>query len=76
MEELLAEMREAREYGVPGTGAREIAAVERKRERVVRRNRENMRAVARMFLDHFRTREILPASHNILSSTQCLTDFA
>lgn len=46
--ELLTEMREAREYSVPGIGAREIADVERKLERI-RRNRESMRAVARMF---------------------------
>ena len=41
-EELLAEMRRAREYGVPGIGAREIAYIERKLE-LIRRDRENMR---------------------------------
>jgi len=50
-EELLAEMRRAREHGVAGIGAREIAAAERKLEMVVRRNRESMRAIARMFRD-------------------------
>ena len=49
-EELLAEMRRAREYGVPGIGSREIADVECKLERI-RRNRESMRAVVRMFRD-------------------------
>jgi hypothetical protein len=48
-EALLTEMRKAREYGVPGIGAREIADVERKLEKI-RRRRENMRAVALMFL--------------------------
>ena len=50
-EELLAEMRRAREHGVPGVGVREIAAVERELARAVRRNRESMRAVARMLCD-------------------------
>jgi hypothetical protein len=43
-EALLKEMRKAREYGVPGIGSPEIADVERKLERVVRSNRESMRA--------------------------------
>jgi uncharacterized protein YqgV (UPF0045/DUF77 family) len=43
-EALLNEMRKAREYGVPGIGSPEIADVERKLERVVRSNRESMRA--------------------------------
>jgi hypothetical protein len=50
-EELLAEMQRAREYGVPGIGAREIGNVERKLE-LIRRDRENMRAVAGMFLNY------------------------
>ena len=50
-EALLTEMRQAREYGVPGIGAREIAEVERKLARVLRRKRESMRAVARIFRD-------------------------
>jgi hypothetical protein len=49
-EALLTEMRKAREYGVPGIGARKIAGVERKLEKI-RRNCENMRAIARMLLD-------------------------
>jgi hypothetical protein len=49
-ESLLTEMRKAREYGVPGIGSREIVEVERKLE-TVRRNLENIRAVARMFLN-------------------------
>jgi uncharacterized protein YqgV (UPF0045/DUF77 family) len=51
-EALLAEMRTAHEYGVPGIGRREIVAVERKLERVVRRRRESMRAVTRMFRNY------------------------
>lgn len=51
-EELLAEMRVAREHGVPGIGAREIATVERTLARVVRRERENIQSVARM-LQHY-----------------------
>jgi hypothetical protein len=42
-------MRTAREHGVPGIGAREIAAVERTLARVVCGERESIRAVARMF---------------------------
>ena len=49
---LLMEMRTEREHGVPGVGSREIAEVERKLERVVRSNRESMRAVARMFRNY------------------------
>ena len=49
-EALLAEMRRAREYGVPGIGPREIAAVERKLE-MIRRRCESMRAVARILSD-------------------------
>jgi len=44
-------MRRAREYGVPGIGSGEIADVERKFERI-RRDRENMRALARMLLNY------------------------
>ena len=53
-EELLAEMRKAHEYGVSGIGAREIAEVERKLERVVRREREGVRAMARMFREYLK----------------------
>jgi hypothetical protein len=49
-EALLIEMRKAREYGVPGIGAREIADAERKLESI-RRKRENMPPVARILLD-------------------------
>ena len=55
-EELLAEMRRAREYGVPGIGAREIAYVERKLE-LIRSDRENMQAVAGMFLNYLGRRK-------------------
>jgi len=50
-EALLTEMRIAREYGVPGIGAREIAKGERKLE-TIRHNLENMPAVARMLLNN------------------------
>ena len=49
-EALLTEMRKAREYGVPGIGAREIANAERKLE-MIRRRCESMRAVARILSD-------------------------
>ena len=51
LEALLSEMRIAHKHGVPGIGAREIAEVERKLARVLRRKRESMRAVTRMFRD-------------------------
>jgi len=47
-EELLAEMRTAREHGVPGIGAHEIAAVERTLAQVARRERENIQSLAHM----------------------------
>jgi hypothetical protein len=62
-EELLTEMRTAREYGVPRIGSREIADVERKLEGI-RRNRESMRALARMFRDYFESGEILTPARN------------
>ena len=55
-EELLAEMRRAREYGVPGIGAREIVYVERKLE-LIWCDGENMRAVAGMFLNYLGRRK-------------------
>jgi hypothetical protein len=57
-EALLTEMRKAREHGVPGIDAREIADVERKLETI----RENERAVARILLRVSRTREISAAN--------------
>jgi hypothetical protein len=61
-EALLIEIRKAHEYGVPGIEAREIAEVERKLEKI-RRNRESMRAVARMFLNRLgRGKRRLPAN--------------
>ena len=51
-EALLTEIRRARAYGVPEIGSREIARVERKLERAVRLNRENMPAVAFMFREY------------------------
>jgi hypothetical protein len=41
-------MRVAREHGVPGIGAREIAMVERTLARIARRERESIQSVARM----------------------------
>ena len=62
-EALLTEMRKAREYGVPGIGAREIAEVEGKLERI-RHNLENMRAVARTFVTLGRMKSRLPRTND------------
>lgn len=63
-EALLTEVQKAREYGVPGNGSREIADVERKLE-TIRRQRESMRAVARMFLGNLkREKSRLPRTND------------
>ena len=60
-EALLAEMRKAREYSVSGIGAREIAAVERKLERI-QHNLKSMRVLARILLDDLARGKLVPTS--------------
>ena len=63
-EELLAEIRKAHEYGVPGIGSREITDVERKLQSI-RRKRENMPRLARILLDYLgRGKSRLPRTNN------------